>query len=100
MEILRQLLAVLFVLGLLGAAVWVLRRNGRAGWRGGFHRRREPGLLAAADRLALSPQHSLVLVRVAGRALLLAVYPAGCTLLESFAWQEVENAEPPRREAQ
>lgn len=38
--------------------------------------------LERLERLALSPQHSLHLVRVAGRALLLGVSPAGIQVLE------------------
>jgi flagellar biogenesis protein FliO len=37
------------------------------------------------ERLMLSPQHSLHLVRVAGRALLVGVSPAGIQVLERIA---------------
>jgi flagellar biogenesis protein FliO len=35
------------------------------------------------DRLALTPQHSLHLVRLADRTLLVGLSPQGCNLLES-----------------
>ena len=48
--------------------------------------------LELVERLALSPQHSLHLVRMADRLLLLSVSPAGCSLLQ----HNVELAEAPR----
>ena len=92
MEWIRQLSAVLGVLLLLASGLWWLRRKGRAGslaWRGGRTRR-----LEAIERLPLGPQHSLHLVRLAGRALLVAASPQGCVLLESFDWAAVEPDVP------
>lgn len=87
----REMLAVCGVLVMLGAAVaWLRRRTPRAGAR----------RLAAVERLALSPHHSLHLVRLAGRGLLIGVSPAGCALLESGEWSRFEpaahEAEAPR----
>ena len=77
----REVLAVCGVLLMLGAAVaWLRRRTPRAGGR----------RLAAVERLALSPHHSLHLVRLAGRGLLIGVSPAGCALLESGDWSRFE----------
>lgn len=79
----RELLAVCGVLLMLGAAVmWLRRRTPRANAR----------RLAAVERLALSPHHSLHLVRLAGRGLLIGVSPAGCALLESGEWSRFEPA--------
>jgi len=87
MEILRELSAAGSVLLLLGGFLWWLRRKGvaRAG-RGGRQR-----VLEVVDRTVLSPHHSLHLVRLAGRGLLLGVSPAGCAVLESFAWEGVDR---------
>jgi flagellar biogenesis protein FliO len=79
MEIVRQMLAIGLVLGLLGAAVWALGRRGAA--RPFLRRGSGDGPIEAAARLTLSPTHSLHLVRVRGRELLIAVHPGGCTLL-------------------
>ncbi|MGO9096568.1 MAG: flagellar biosynthetic protein FliO [Bryobacteraceae bacterium] len=85
MELLRQLAAVGVVFGLLAAALWVLRRRGLAS-RGGILRpRKGSGRLESLERLALSPQHTLHLVRVQDRALLIGAHSGGCTLLESLA---------------
>jgi len=82
MEAIQQTLVVVFVLGLLGATVYWLRGqgiarfNGKAPGRGGARR------MQVVERVALGPQHSLHLVNVAGRTLLIAVSPSGCSLLD------------------
>jgi flagellar biogenesis protein FliO len=83
METMHQVLAVSAILLLLAATLWWLRRKGlaRCGARG--PRSRD---LQAVERVVLSPQHSLHLVRLAGRGLLVGISPAGCALLESFDW--------------
>ncbi len=88
MEPLRQLLAVGAAMGALTAALWWLRRKGwaRFGARAG-----SGGHLRAVERVALGPQCSLHLVRVASRALVVGSSPAGCVLLESFEWTSLES---------
>ena len=84
MEWIRQILAVSGVLALLGASLWWLRSRGLAQYgicRPSGSRQRA---LEAMERLPLGPQHSLHLVRLAGRGLLVGVSPAGCTLLGSY----------------
>ena len=83
MEWTEQLLAVIVVLGLLCGSLWLLKRKGLA--RTGFRRSARPGQprLEVIDRLALTPQHSLHLVRLADRTLLVGLSPQGCNLLES-----------------
>jgi hypothetical protein len=48
------------------------------------------------ERLMLGPQHSLHLVRLAGRGLLVGTSPAGCAVLESFEWASLEPESPAR----
>ena len=83
MEVFQQFLIVLFVLGLLCGALWVLKRKGWA--RTGLRRKREEGTprLEVIDRLPLTQHHSLHLVRLADRTLLIGLSPNGCNLLES-----------------
>jgi flagellar biogenesis protein FliO len=76
-----QVFSVLLVFSLLGLALWRLRRPGRpirSLWR-------TPGGAATAfetvERLTLTPQHALHLVRVHGREIVVATHPQGCTLL-------------------
>jgi flagellar biogenesis protein FliO len=88
MEPVRQLLAVGAAVGALTAALWWMRRKGwaRLGARSGSGRN-----LHAVERVALGPQCSLHLVRVANRALVVGSSPAGCVLLESFEWASLES---------
>ena len=82
MELVQQISAILGVLLLLVAALGWLRHKGIAqiAWRPA--RGRRPRRLEVLDRLPLSPQHFLVLVRVGDRAALLGLSPSSCTLLE------------------
>ena len=83
MEWTGQLLAVVMVLGLLCGSLWLLKRKGLV--RTGFRGPARPGQprLEVIDRLALTPQHSLHLIRMADRTLLVGLSPQGCNLLES-----------------
>lgn len=87
MEILQQLLAVGLVLGALGALVWTLKRKGLAqtNWtKSGSSRSREAqAQLEVLGRLSLTPQHSVHLIRLADRVLLVGLSPGGCNVLES-----------------
>ena len=87
METVQQICAVLVVLGLLAGSLYWLRSRGMAQFTGagigrGGKRRMQP-----LERLALTPQHSLHLVNVGGRVLLIAAGPGGCSLLEGN-WED------------
>lgn len=90
MESFQQFLAVIAVLGLLGATLWWLRRRGFA-TVAGLPLRRQGGALQAVERLPLSATHSLHLVRAGDRAILLACSPAGCQVVESAPWSHYEK---------
>jgi len=94
MEILRQIAGACVVLALLGGTLWWLRRRGFAHFAGanGKPVRR----LQMIERLPLAAQHSLHLVRLADRAILISVSPSGCRLLESSEWKAIENREAAR----
>jgi flagellar biogenesis protein FliO len=78
---LRQVFSILLVFSLLGLALWKLRRPGSS--IGSLWRKPVGGAraLEAMERLALTPQHALHLVRVHGREMVVATHPQGCTLL-------------------
>jgi len=87
MELARQVVSVLAVFALLGAVLWMLRRGGLAsvrGLRAGARERR----LESLERLTLTPQHSLHLVRVGRQEVVVAAHPRGCALL-------IENGDRP-----
>jgi flagellar biogenesis protein FliO len=77
-----QLFAVAGVLMLLGGSLYFLRRRGIA--RFGFRNTRatDGPQLQSLERLPLTPQHSLHLIRVYGRIVLIAVSPGGCSVLD------------------
>jgi flagellar biogenesis protein FliO len=84
----RQVLSILLVFGLLGFTLWKLRRGGsplamRAPWRRATWGKLASGSRAmeSVERLSLTPQHALHLVRVQGREMVVATHPQGCTLL-------------------
>jgi len=78
MDIVRQSLAITFVFALLWVALWLLRKKGTAAFP---KRRAERGLVESVAKLQLSGQHSVHVVRVGGRELVLGVHPSGVTLL-------------------
>lgn len=78
MELARQLLSVAAVLALAAVAAWRLRRPAGLRLLEPNRRRRR---LELVERLALSPHHTLCLVRLGGAELLLALSPGGCTLV-------------------
>lgn len=84
MEFTQQVTAVLFVLAVLAATVWVLRARGLAGFS--FpNRRRSVRRMQSLERLVLTPHHSLHLIRVDGQVVIVGVSPSGCQLIQSPA---------------
>ena len=78
MELARQLLGVGCVLALLCALVWVQRRKGALP---GLSRSKGNKMLELVERMPLTPHHSVHLLRVGDRTLLLGVHSSGFTLL-------------------
>jgi hypothetical protein len=76
MELEQQLLSVGFVFALLGAALFALRRRFTWPVRGIKDRR-----LQSTGRVPLTPQHALHLVHYAGKELLIATHPQGCSVI-------------------
>jgi flagellar biosynthetic protein FliO len=88
MDVFSQLGAVALVLGLLVAVLWCLRRRGVAL---PLPARRGTRRMECLEKLTLGPQHTLHLVRVGDKALLVAASPGGCSLLESQATRALET---------
>jgi flagellar biosynthetic protein FliO len=82
MEMLQQYLAVAVVLGALLALVWAMKRKGWARLSVG-RARDQRNRLEVLDRLVLTPHHSVHLIRLADRTLLVGLSPNGCNLLET-----------------
>jgi len=81
MELSEQLIAVVIVLGILAASLWLLQRKGLVRTTIRARGAGKPPL-ELIDRLALTPNHSLHLVRLADRTILVGLSPNGCALLD------------------
>jgi flagellar biogenesis protein FliO len=79
----QQIITVLAVMALMIGMLQWLRRRGVAHLRTGLVRRKAGRRLELLERLPLTPQHSLHIVRMDGRSLLIGVSPSGCALLEN-----------------
>ena len=88
MDPIQSLLAVLLVLGLLATTLAVLRRRSMLTWR-------MPGSVSPAsrrmelvERISLSPNHTLHLVRIGDRSVLVATTPGSCQILDTQPREE------------
>ena len=81
MDVFRQMLSVLLVFALLGAALWALRKGRNISFRGLSWKRGEGRVksIAPVERVVLTPQHMLHVVRINGREIVVVTYPTGCT---------------------
>jgi len=91
MEPIRQILAVLLVLGLLGGALYWLRTKGAARLTGNGFRRPAKRQMRSIEQLRLTPQHSLHMVKVGERVMLVALSPGGCSVLNSGIEMQIED---------
>jgi flagellar biogenesis protein FliO len=76
----EQLLAVVFVLLLLASAIWVFQRKRVWRWPAFGRAVSGPALTAVLERVPLTAQHSLHVVKVGDRMLLVATHPSGISL--------------------
>ena len=82
---LGQTSAVLLVLLLLIATLWFLRRKGVVTLGTAMTRRlARHRLMQVIERIPLSASHSLHLVRIHDRVILIGVSPSGCSQLQTF----------------
>ncbi|HZQ54360.1 MAG TPA: flagellar biosynthetic protein FliO [Bryobacteraceae bacterium] len=84
----QQLLAIFLVLALLVTTLWLLRRKGLASLNLSLPRRSAgPKEMELIERLTLTAHHSLHLVRVKDRVLLIGLSPSGCNTLTEVQTQ-------------
>jgi flagellar biosynthetic protein FliO len=83
MQLAEQIGMVLLVFALLGGLLWFSKKRGLASFRGGLRRGGSARRLEILERVPLTAQHSLHLVRLGDRALLIATAPSSCTLLDA-----------------
>jgi flagellar biosynthetic protein FliO len=83
MELTEQIAMVLIVFALLGGLLWLLKKRGLASLP--MIRRRGAGTrrMEVLERVPLTPQHAIHLVRVAGKVVLIGTAPSSCTILDA-----------------
>lgn len=81
MDLVRQSFGITLVFVLLWAALWWLKRRGIATMGFRLNSPASSRQLESIERLVLSPQHSVHLVRVKDEILLLGLHPAGMSVL-------------------
>lgn len=94
MESLSQVFAVALVFALLALALWLMKRKNLPGLVALRARGKSGRRIEHIETAALSQQHSVHLVRLANRAILLSTHPSGCTLLGSYNWDDIEAGGP------
>jgi hypothetical protein len=97
LDLLPQLSAVLAVFVLLGVTLWWLRKRGALQFNAKFPFRlpvmrnaRQRKVLEHVDALKLSPTHSLNMVKMGDRAILIGTSPGGFYLVESSSWKALQ----------
>jgi len=83
MQLTEQIGMVLAVFALLGGLLWFSKRRGWASFPVGPRRGANGRRLEVLERVPLTPQHALHLVRVSDRTVLIATAPSSCTLLDA-----------------
>ncbi|HYP09260.1 MAG TPA: flagellar biosynthetic protein FliO [Bryobacteraceae bacterium] len=82
MDLFQQAAGVLIVLGALAAVLVIGKHRGLVMFGMPSRSAGRPRRMQVLERLPLTPQHSLHLVTVDGRTVLVGVSPGGCQLLE------------------
>lgn len=95
-ELFRQILAIAIVFGLLAAAVRFLGRRTGAMRLLMTSRSGAISHLHVVERHRITPQHTVVLLRIGRRGMLVAVHPGGCSLLDSRPLAELVEREEDR----
>jgi len=86
-----QILAVLLVLALLLGTLWLLRRKGMASLNLTLPKRFNGGKqMQILERTSLTAHHSLHLVRIQNRTILIGVSPSGCNRI--ISWQDFSKS--------
>jgi flagellar biogenesis protein FliO len=84
-QVTEQIGMVLLVFALLGGVLWLAKKRGMAAWGAGVRRGGNGRRLEVLERVPLTAQHALHLVRVSNRTVLIATAPSSCTLLDAPA---------------
>jgi flagellar biogenesis protein FliO len=77
-DVIQQCLALVLVFGILGGAVWLLRSRQLPSIRMRGERR-----MQVIERVSLTSNHTLCLVKMGGRLMMIATAPSSCHLIET-----------------
>lgn len=91
MDTLQPIAAIVLVMALLAGVLILLRRRGAATFRLPGTSGSSPRRLEVIERVSLSPQHALHLVRAGGRLLLVGTAPNSCQLLDDSISEEAKH---------
>ncbi len=83
LDIFNSVLALLFVLGLIGALAWLVRRAGVLPGVAKAMGRTSPARLGVRETISIDPRHRLVLIARDEVEHLLLIGPAGDLVIES-----------------
>jgi flagellar biogenesis protein FliO len=78
MEFFQQGVALVVVFGLLGTALWFVKRRQNPSLRVRGERR-----MQVLERVALTSQHTLCLVKVDGRLIVIGTAPSSCQAIQT-----------------
>jgi len=83
----QQFIAVLFVLLALWGALLFLRKRGIAGLNAPRRTKKQAVCIEQLDRIRLTPQHSIHVLQIDNRRLVVAVHSQGVTVLNKSTIQ-------------
>jgi flagellar biogenesis protein FliO len=85
-EEIQRVTITIGVLAAMGIALYLLHNKGLVRFSAKGLTDANTRRLQSLERLPLTAHHSLHLVRVAGRLVLIAVSPGGCSVLDGGVW--------------
>jgi flagellar biosynthetic protein FliO len=86
LETFSQSIAAFLVLLLLVAFLWAMRRRGLASFNFALTKNlAKQKAMQVVERLPLTAHHSLHLVRIEDRVILIGVSPSSCTQIDAFS---------------
>lgn len=79
----EQIGAILLVFVLLFGLMWIVRRKELVASASSLFASRAGGRMKVVQRIGLTPQHSVFLLEIESRTVVLATYTGGCSVLAS-----------------
>jgi flagellar biogenesis protein FliO len=94
-DLYRQFFGIAVVLGALAALLWFAKRRGFA--RLNFSRPSQTEFVRVLERVPLTPQHTLFVLAIGGRTVLLSSSPGSCQMITDVSEEaaRLRNTELP-----